>query len=510
MRTIKKLGIAVLAVFAMQACSDDFFDVDQSENNPTTSTPELTLPVAQVNTAAYVSGGYGSINTLGNLWAYTWSASGSHIWYTEETRYEVTSTFRPEIWESGFQNSMSNYNFVENYGESVGDAVTYSNYTAIAKIMLAYHYQIIVDAYGDAPYTEAFQGGDNPDPAYDDAEFIYDAIYDELLVAQDLITNAMGDANILVPENDDIMLNGDMEMWAKFANSLKLRILLRQSEMGKDLSAEYTELASNPYGFLGAGETVYANPGYVQEVGKQNPLWTSFALTAEESLASNAEATTGTDYFIDYLQNTNDPRLNQLFTPIGEYVPFEYQGGPYTFDGIAQNDNQTDPSAPQAQELSHIGPGVLKGPSQDAIIFSSYESLFLQAEAAERGLLPGNAQALYEMAITESFEELGTTGAAGYYSQGLDNVGYAASTDKIEAIITQKWIALTGTNGFENWVEYRRTGFPEGLPAAPNATSTTIPVRLLYPASEVNANGPNTPDQTPSDAFNSKVFWDVN
>lgn len=510
MRTIKKLGIAVLAVFAMQACSDDFFDVDQSENNPTFSTPQLTLPVAQVNTAAYVSGGYGSINTLGNLWAYTWSASGSHIWYTAETRYEVNSTFRPGTWESGFLNCMANYDFVENYGRSIGDTVTYSNYTAIAKIMLAYHYQIIVDAYGDAPYREAFQRGNNPDPAYDDAEFIYEAIYDDLNLAQQLITNGMNNADVIIPGSEDIMLNGDMQMWAKFANSLKLRILLRQSEMGKDLSAEYTELASNPYGFLGAGETVYANPGYVQEAGKQNPLWDGFGRSFDGSLASNSEATTGTDFFIDYLENTNDPRLRQLFTPIGEMVPFQYQGGTYTFDGIAQNDNQIDPNAPQAQDLSHIGPGVLKGPSQSSIIFSSYESLFLQAEAAERGLLPGNPQALYETAIAESFTELGATGAAGYYSQAINNVGYAASTNKIEAIITQKWIALTGTNGFENWIEYRRTGFPSGLPAAPNALSTTIPVRLLYPASEVNTNGPNTPDQTGPDAFSSKVFWDVN
>ena len=67
-----------------------------------------------------------------------------------------------------------------------------------------------------------------------------------------------------------------------------------------------------------------------------------------------------------------------------------------------------------------------------------------------------------------------------------------------------------GTNGYEVWIEYRRTGFPD-VPAAPAPTGTpgvfTIPVRLLYPTSEINTN-PNVPQQQTADAFNKKVFWD--
>src|SRR5690606_32184641 len=115
-----------LAMVALQACSDDFFDVDESKNDPTFSTPELTLPVAQVNTAAYISGGYASLNTLGSLWAANWSASGNYIYFVDETLYNVNSTFRPQNWETAFQNCMANYDYVENYGkEEVGDSISY-------------------------------------------------------------------------------------------------------------------------------------------------------------------------------------------------------------------------------------------------------------------------------------------------------------------------------------------------------------------------------------------------
>src|SRR5690606_15680251 len=102
------------------------------------------------------------------------------------------------------------------------------------------------------------------------------------------------------------------------------------------------------------------------EAGKKNTLSDGCGISLDGSLSSNVEATTGTDNYIEFFQNTNEPRFRQLFTPVGELVPFEYTGGVYTFDGIAQNDNQTDPTAPQSQDLSHVGPGVLKGPTQSA------------------------------------------------------------------------------------------------------------------------------------------------
>lgn len=548
MKTIKKIGLVALAVLAVQACSDDFFKVNDSENSPVSSIPSLNLPVAQKMGADLITGSrfnldtrsanIFSVNTLGNFWGYVWASSGNYIFFTDVTNYEVNSTFRPAVslWESSYLNVLANYDFVDEYANGTADSLQYANYSAIAKIMKAYHYQYLVDAFGDVPYTQALERGVNTTPEYDEAQFVYNAIYEQLIEAQGLISIGLNDPSVLNVDGD-IMLGGNMQMWGKLANSIKLRILLRQSETGVDLSAQYAELATNPFGFLGAGETVYANPGYNQDLAKQNPLWNGFGLSADGNLAPNAEATAPTDYVVQKLRDVyNDPRLDELYTPKGLNVPLvdpateeevEELPPPVEFFGIAQNQNQVNANAPQAADLSHVGPGVLVGAEQDAIIFSSYESLFLQAEAVQRGFLPGNAQDLYETAIAESFLQLDCRSfqdtdndpntppviapddPADYYSQSIANVGWAASPNKIEAIITQKWIALNGTNGFELWTEWRRTGYPSDLPSAPDATiSTTIPVRLLYPASEVSTNAANTPDQTIDDAFNSPVFWD--
>ena len=498
---MKKINIIIALILSavIFSCSDSFFDKNESQDNPSSSTAELTLPVAQKQTADYFTGGYNSLNTLGNIWAYQWAAAGDFIFFTDEMQYNVTSGFRTGQFNTAYLLPLNNYDFVESFG-----GAEYNNYKAIAKIMKAFHFQYLVDMYGSVPYTEAFQRGENTTPAYDSGEFIYNAIYAELNTAIDLITASQGDTNILAPGSEDVMLQGDMTMWAKFANTLKLKILLRQSNTSTDFTTEYQELSTNSFGFLNAGEDVTVNPGYLQEAGKQNPLWNAFGQTEAGNLAANNEATKATDYVIEKLQNDfNDPRLDNL------YAPATATG---TFVGNAQNNQNA--TAPKTAELSGIGPGVLKTFNQDAIIMQSAESLFLQAEAVLAGDLTGNvmgsAQNLYEMAITESFIQLEeTSSAAAYYNQNIQNVGWVASAgNEREAIITQKWIALNGTNGIENWIEYKRTGFPSDLPAAPGALSTTIPVRLLYPSSEQATNAANVPSQTTNDAFNSPVFWD--
>src|SRR5690606_200541 len=149
---------------------------------------------------------------------------------------------------------------------------------------------------------------------------------------------------------------------------------------------------------------------------------------------------------------------------------------------------------------------------QDQVIMLYSEALFLQAEAMVRGYIDGGeagAKLLYEEAIEESFIYLGVEGGAAaaqeYYSQPIENVSWDAYPNKIEAIITQKWIALNGTSSIESWIEWIRTGYPEDMPLARNQTQR--PVSLLYPASEIGRNSENVPPQTAADAFTNDPFW---
>ena len=100
-----------------------------------------------------------------------------------------------------------------------------------------------------------------------------------------------------------------------------------------------------------------------------------------------------------------------------------------------------------------------------------------------------------------------------YYSRPINNVNYTSSTDKIKAILLQKWISLTHISGAEQWAEYRKASGTTsvGVPASVKTvagTSNPEPSRFLYPQGEFDNNSNNVPQNI--NRFTSKIFWDVN
>jgi hypothetical protein len=139
------------------------------------------------------------------------------------------------------------------------------------------------------------------------------------------------------------------------------------------------------------------------------------------------------------------------------------------------------------------------------------ESKFLQAEAVERGKLTGVAKTLYDQGVQASFTYLGAT--IGTYLTTVDatnGFGYTGSTNKIQAILSQKWIALSGVHGVENFINYTRTGFPTITSTINNANiQPSRPKRLIYPISEYNANSANVPILTAAQITTQGPFWYV-
>jgi hypothetical protein len=390
---------------------------------------------------------------------------------------------------------------VKNYEDG---ELNYAAYDVIAETMKGFQYQYLVDLYGDVPYSEANQRSANLTPKYDDAETIYKSTIDSLTAAADLALNLPEDfAN---PGSQDIIFGGDMTKWAQFANTIKLRMLIRLSNTGQDsyISDQIALIDGNGAGYI--TEDAAANPGYSNDDGKQNPFYDYAGFLTGGGEEDRHDFTAATDYVIEYLQDeTNDPRLSRLYAPSDAAGQFKgvYQNIDLPAEGLTSDD------------LSPIGPGLLKTASADQPIMMLSEALLLQAEAVERGYISGSAQDLYESAITASFVYLGVDDgddattvedqAATYYGQDIENVKWTSS-NPIEAIITQKWIALNGTNGIEPFVEFTRTGFPAGLPTSQSANNDR-PVSLIYPASEYSRNQNNVPARTPSDAFTNNPFW---
>lgn len=505
MKTIKmkKIILFMFTLALVNVSCNDFVDVNNNPNNPAISTPSLTLPVPLQSFAALNAR---TMTYLGNQLVVNWATPSNWSANAIYMRYDFSATDFANIFETSYSSIFKDLTFVETFEDATG-AVDYTNYQAIAKVVKGFQYQLLVDLYGDIPYTEANLRGENTTPAYDDAETIYKAVIDELTNVVDLINNAPDNAED--PGDQDIMFQGHMEHWAELANSIKLRMLVRLSNTGQDsyITSQIALIDANGFGYLTSDATI--NPtsngegGYTSDENKQNPFWDYFRNPVTGAEANRGDFTIASEHTTDFLASINDPRLDRIYTESAAGGDFKgaVQSTVLPGTGFTSND------------LAKIGPGLLVSASQDQIIMSLTEILFIQAEAAARGYISGGdsvAQALYEEAIEASFTQLGVAdpvaSAQTYYAQSAANVGWSESSNKVEAIITQKWIALNGTSSIESWIDLTRTGFPTGLPI-PAESGGSRPVRLLYPASEVSRNTANVPSQSVGDVFTNFPFW---
>lgn len=492
MKNIFKYTSLLLVILLIASCSD-FLDVNEDPNNPVSVSPDLVLPVGQVYSANIMQGNTGRrLNQLGNMLMYNWSQSDGFAWYPDEFKYNVTSSFYQGIFNDTYSSALKQYQILDQMTDPM-----YNYYRAIAKVMKAYHFQLLVDAYGDVPYSEALQRSQEATPVYDDAQTIYEDLIAQLDTAIFLINNA---ETPVEPGDDDAIFGGDMTQWKRFANTVKLRILVRQSSMsGREgyLKAEFDKIASEGSGFI--TDDVMVNPGYVQEAGKQNPFWNYQGADEGGTETLNNKATCASDYVLQYLTNSNDPRIDFIY----EQPADGHLGVP---QGLLDYDTPVV-DAYMPEKVSNLGPGVLKGPDAGAVLYTLAESYLNRSEARLKNLITSgdDAKTLYEKGIQASFDYLGAGDASQYYGQVKDLVGWDASSNKLAAIITQKWIATNSLTAEQAWFDYNRTGYPSALPISLQASTADRPVRLFYPAGEYSSNGENVPAQP--NAFTDKIFW---
>lgn len=493
MKTFKFTMSALLMIILFAACSSDYLDINEDPNNPLSVSPDLILPVAQ-SYSAFIQESFQSQNSLGNFLMYNWSESEGSVFYAGEFAYNVDPLFYSQNFDYTYANALKQYNALNTL-----EGEEYGYYRAISKIMMAYHFQILVDTYGDVPYFETLQRGDNPTPKYDDAAVIYDDLIVQLTAAIELIntTNSNTEITALLPGVDDVMFGGDMDQWKKFANTVKLRILVRLSNLTQKtayIGDEFAVIAAEGSGYM--EDDVVVQPGYFNEENKMNHKWAAFGQDPQGNNTTFNNATCATQYLIDYLTNTQDPRIDLIYEkPETGHLGLK-QAELYSVSGEGQF---------VSEKVSNLGPGILKDAGQGAVLFTAAEIYLNQAEAALKGLMSGDAKSFYEAGIQASFNYLSAGDASSYYSQNLNLVSWDTSANKQEAIITQKWIASNSIDALQSWFDYNRTGYPSNLPVSELATTLDRPVRLAYPSSEITSNGENLPSQP--DVFNTKIFW---
>lgn len=495
---MKKLLILLTVLLVLgSACKKSFLNVDETNpNSASVVPPNLVLPAALNTTARLVTNPDNF--TFIYLWYGSWSISGGYAQPTNLTQYNLLNSSYQGIWDNFYLN-LANYDYIEKNSTSAQSAP----YKAIAMIMKAYIFQNLVDCYGNVPYSQALKSG-TPQilkPVYDNQQDIYDSLVVKLDAAIAIIHNLPADAATV--GSYDIVYKGDMFAWVKFANTLKLRLLVNQSGITSRASYISSAISSSSTSadFIGAGEGAMANPGYTNSNNKMNPFWENFYKVDGSAQADGITYTMAGQDAVDFLNDNNDPRKLLIFAPYtagGKVIKGNYFGALLL---------GTVPTT------SAFGRGLLQGPTHSAPLLTDFESLFIQAEAAQKGIITGVVKALYQSGVAQSIVYLGgnAADATDYLSQGgKPMVNFDEAPNKLETIITQKWIALNGVDPMPIWTDYRRTHFPSFIhfsqdPAKLNAKP---PVRLLYPQTELNTNGANVTAQGPVTLFTTHIFWD--
>jgi len=529
------LGL-IVASMTLSSC-DNYLDINENPNNIHAEeiTPTLLFPGAVSQTfrtqATWLNrfGGLMLNSYAGNSYSF-----GSP--FANEFTQSVNSSFYPQIWDGIYRN-VSNFAAIEKYDNA---SHKYDSYLAAAKIMKAFYMQTMVDLYGDIPYSEAFNGQANATPKYDNDEDVYRSLILGLNDAISLIDNTSPAA--LELGTTDIIFQGDMGKWKRLANTVKLRMLIRMSKVTGTMAAFRDQQLQTLSGVDFIKSDVLINPGYgATNDDQQNPFFNYYVrnssnsqqqnftlFTASEHIATclNGNPYNMTDNVYQKFNGIIDDRRGRIFTLVN-------YNGLSVVKGVRQGATPGQPGAPtDLTTVSRLGNGLIfgqgnyssngqltaVGSARSGVLMSLAESEFLQAEAAVRypSVFP-DGQSKFENGIKASFDYLyATAGTSATYIaaiQGKVGLGWTGTNDnKIEAIMTQKWLATAGINPTESFIDYNRTGYPV-TPLPVTTTRPNRPYRLMYPASEYVANSANVPQISNDQCFTKNQttpFWNQN
>lgn len=434
-----------LGLFIASSCKKSFFtDENTNPNALPTVTPDLLLPTVEA-ALAYTQGGDLSRYSALLMQQMYGANSQSQQYY----QYNFNPGNFDNVWPDLYTSTLENdYTMIQ-----VSDSGGYNAYGGIGRILMAYSLQVMVDIWGDLPYSQAFKGNAEPatlHPVYDNAKALYDTITSLINVGTTMLQNP--NAGSRVPTTQDVMYGGNAAKWIKFGHAIKARLAIHQSKGNPQMAAtalteigqSFTSNADNAQYIFGSTQTS-ANSWY--QFYRDRPGDENFT---QSTLAANMLA-------------SGDPR----------YLAFD-------LDSSLSFYNQ------------------INSPTE----FITYdELLFISAEATLRnGGTIAAAQTLYQAAITANMKKLGVAQTDIDTYLAANGVLPGTTDAAIAQIASQEYIALFLNP--EAWVLWRRTG----TPVLTSVTGNPIPRRLLYPQTEINFNASNVPQNVT--LYSPKLFWD--
>ncbi|MCQ2174408.1 MAG: SusD/RagB family nutrient-binding outer membrane lipoprotein [Bacteroidales bacterium] len=362
--------------------------------------------------------------------------------------------------------------------------------------------QRLSDIYGPMPYSKVGDGAYSV--AYDDMPDLYDNLFKDLDTAISGLKKAVesGDGVVNYLKSADVIYQGDLQKWVRFANTFRLRMAVRISNADPvRAEAEALKSINDEYGLMIDGDAAWStyNDG-------MNPLYrAAYAWGGEFMISANVTT---------FLEGYGDPRL-----PVYATRATAPGADSLKFVGVRNGVEHTADTKAGHNKLSNLNLGM----NDPLLVMSASEGYFLRAECCLKGWIDGDAGAVYSDGIRVSMKERGISDKAAVqeYLAGtghqadyvcntypaencahVSNVGVAPSSvpeELLEQILTQKWLA-SFPNSWEAWADFRRTGYPRHFPVMSNksATGSTGTVttergmrRIPFPISEANTNKEN-------------------
>jgi hypothetical protein len=470
--------LSATLLLSVTSCKKTLEDINKNPNASENAQPDYLLTGAIKNIADTY---WGTANNMDAslLFVQNWSK----IQYTDPDRYIYSNSSFQELWTTAYTKGITNFNEIIR----LADAESNPNYKGVALVLRSWTFSLLTDAYGDIPYKQAANIKEFLTPAYDKQKDVYFALLDDLKAAQASL-NTSGPVIA-----GDIIYNGNIGKWKKFANSLRLRIALRIADREPEKSKQVlADIQAEGSGYISdnseIAQLIYSTSP------NQNPISNLFDTRDDYRISQT---------IVNKLFELNDPRLSIYASKTQDPTPKTYVGLPNgLLVGDASNYGFTKTSKPGTYFLA---------PSAPAVIISYAEVLFDRAEAAARGFTAEDPATLYKNAIQASLQQynVGVNDIATYLA--LPAVQYDASNYK-KSIGDQKWIALFG-QGLEAFAEWRRLDYPQLTPAVAGTLGGKIPVRFIYPGTEQSLNGTNYNAAVASqgaDVLTTKLWFDVN
>jgi hypothetical protein len=481
--------LGVFATLAVVSACGDLTSINHNPNGPQDAPPPSILP-SVIQTLAGNVNGVTSLNIRGGgLWVQYYS----QIQYRDEDKFTV---------RSGTSGGWGLYSgALEDIQRIIrkGETSNAPNWSAVGRILKSYTFSVMTDAMGDLPYSQALKSDTVLHPVYDTQASIYDSLFANLAQANaefDFAATATGFVT------GDLIYGGELTKWQKFGNSLRLRLALHLSNANPAKAASEAAAAVAAAGGVFTSNADNAELMYLASSPDQNPIYGDAHVGNRDDYGLSRS-------FVDTLKSWADPRL-----PVYAQIP--PAGTPYR--GLANGllDGEKIDTLDALKYISRIGALWRETPDAPLEFLSYSEVLFLQAEAAERGWIPGGSAAaatFYHNGIVANLVQYGLEAdTAAYLAQA--KVGYDAAgatlAGHLQQIAFQKWLSMF-MQGAEAWTEWRRTLVPT-IVAGCHAVLDQIPERLPYDDNEAVLNKASLDAAVASQGFSAgndltKPLW---